>query len=150
MTVQHQLSSPSSAPQAAIKASRKGLGCGQACLILIVLFGAFVGFVIMMSPCEKDTNQLTGAVPISTSLNAAQLSKAQWKAAVPQNGMLVGFGQIACNKDALFQAVGQPSREEAIGDDQDLYWDCSDGQVEIVAVRGQYEVGLVAGRLNEF
>jgi hypothetical protein len=86
-----------------------------------------------------------------STAQATILSKGQWRAAVPQNGTLLSYGQIICNKEALFQAVGQPTHEEAVGDDVNLFWDCSDGQVEVVAVRGPYEAtGLVTGKMNEY
>lgn len=77
-------------------------------------------------------------------------TKQEWKAAVPQNVSQTSFGNILCNREVLFKAVGQPSRSEAVGDYEYLYWDCSDGQIQLVCARGQFELGYVGGKLNEY
>ena len=76
-------------------------------------------------------------------------TKQEWKASVPQNPGLVAFGRIACGKQVLFDAVGQPSRTQEVGDEEYLYWDCTDGQIQVICARGQYELGQVGGNVNE-
>jgi hypothetical protein len=58
------------AAQSPEKPKRKGIGCGQACLILIVLVGGFIGFVMVMSPDEEEPSK----PKIETSWDATSLS----------------------------------------------------------------------------
>jgi hypothetical protein len=84
-------------------------------------------------------------------------SKAEWMQAVAQasarqggtNGMLPGFGSLAISKDALFRAVGQPTGVQMVGSDALLYWECSDGTVQVATPVGMYSYGgQIVGRIN--
>jgi hypothetical protein len=90
---------------------------------------------------------------------AKHLSKTEWLRAAQQasarqggaNGMLPGFGQIAVSKDALFGAVGPPSDVQMVGGDVLLYWECSDGTIQISTSASAYNyAGQVVGRLNAY
>jgi hypothetical protein len=52
---------PSVTPPVAVqtpeKPKRKSIGCGQAFVLLVLLFGAFIAFVMVMSPDEEDTSK---------------------------------------------------------------------------------------------
>jgi hypothetical protein len=75
------------------------------------------------------------------------LTKDEWKSHAPG---LVNGNQIACNRERLFAAVGEPDRTQTVGDDSYLYWQCSDGEIQVVCSQFAYGMGIVSGTVNDY
>lgn len=80
-------------------------------------------------------------------------TKAEWvqKASVLGGQGYRMSGVLLVPAKALYQAVGQPSSTQSIGGDDYLYWDCADGQIQVVAPDSLLQSqGMIAGRINTY
>lgn len=80
-------------------------------------------------------------------------SKAEWRAKVSQlnNGALVNLGRVVMEKATLLNAVGQPVRTQTVDNDLYLYWECSDGVIQVVCSAQHYILAaFIVGTINDY
>jgi hypothetical protein len=55
----------------------------------------------------------------------------------------------AIKKDVLFASVGKSNRSSTVGSETYLYWDCSDGSIQVVCSAGVYRAaGIINGSIK--
>jgi hypothetical protein len=122
------------------------LSTAQSIKMLCIGIGALLLFVwIGHDGDSRATSAAVGETP----------TKAEWIQKVYQiqsePKMIIVTGDIQETKDRLFGAVGPPTSTQAIGNDIYLYWRCSDGEIQLVADRGNFgAMGFVAGKINSY
>ncbi len=80
-----------------------------------------------------------------------KLTKAEWRAKAPSSTPIQFTGQIITGKARLFAAVGPPDKTQTIGDEISLYWQCSDGLIQIVTGAQLYNItGQIIGPVNDY
>ena len=85
------------------------------------------------------------------TLKASQLTKDQWKSMVPQHANIIRLtGAILCQRQALFDALGLPDKTQTQGSEKFLYWQCSDGVVQVVCDQNYFNAGTVTGTVNDY
>ena len=94
---------------------------------------------LSMVSCSDSTSKQRG----SSVKNVVKLqSVADWKRKagydyVPQS--------LQGTKSSLFNRVGRPYKEQKMGGSYYLYWQCSDGQIQLEVYGIQYEYGDIIG-----
>ena len=80
-----------------------------------------------------------------------KLTTAEWRAKAPSSTPIQFTGQIIIGKAQLFAAVGPPDKTQTIGDEISLYWQCSDGLIQIVTGAQLYNItGQIIGPVNDY
>lgn len=78
-------------------------------------------------------------------------TKAEWMqkaTAVADRGYQMS-GVLLVPVKTLYEAVGEPASTQTVGSDALLYWDCEDGQIQLVAPDGFLRTqGMIAGKIN--
>lgn len=141
--------------------------------ILFSFFLCFIGFKWFSEP-KKNTNSLSYAeIVLGNSSSArsvvAELTKKQWMKklhvflikeggggvgdifAYNQISALMGRSSVEITEERLVKLMGEPSRTSAIGNKIYWYYKCSDGSIQIVADRDQYQyLKIITGEINEY
>jgi hypothetical protein len=106
--------------------------------VAIALFAAGVALFAVFSAINSPSSKRT--VP-------EQITKSEWRSRVQG----IRFGQIYTTKSALVSAVGEPSQTQTVGNSTYLYWNCSDGTIQVVCNRGAFDAGgQIIGTLNDY
>jgi len=120
------------------------------CLILIV---GVCGLGVLVAAFAKKPGQPGSHV---SSRATAQWSKQEWRARVVkqlhQDMTVVIAGVITCQADDFFQVMGKPRKTQSIGDDALLYYECTDGTLQLVCSKLNLEANGLLGTtaINEY
>lgn len=115
--------------------------------ITIICILVIVGIVLIdniSGPRSIPITQVIIAPPVQILPSRAEWMKLATITSHDQgrtNAMLLQFGNIAVNRTALYQAVGEPSFCQEWKDTTYLVWNCRDGVIRIVANRGMLSYG---------
>ena len=91
------------------------------------------------------------AVTLGLSGCSRQITREEWIAEVPNAQTVAMTGQIQCRKSDLFAAVRNPDNTQSVGDMVYVYWECSDGEIQVQCSALAYKAhGMVIGTVNEF
>jgi hypothetical protein len=125
--------------------------------------GWFVWLLFSIAPLVNHlgSESPTVATGDSRSISNSQpevLSKEEWlkKASAlsqetPTLRAMVAGGILMVQKDKLYAAVGAPTSTQMLETDAYLYWDCSDGQIQVVTNRLMLNNGMIyGGKINSF
>ncbi len=129
---------PPPPPQPAGPKPNYGCGCLLVALVVIIMATFFGSGGGSGTPGVPEKHKITTAVWM------------QKAAAVGgQNYRMTGVMIVSAK--ALYQAVGEPSSSQSIGGDACLYWDCEDGQIQMVTPDGFLRTqGMLAGKINSY
>jgi hypothetical protein len=88
----------------------------------------------------------------ATPQQAHSITKAEWR-----NKLERRYGQYArlniayqWKADDFKQFMGNPSSTQNVGDEAFWYYDCSDGQIQLVMDQGNLAIGIMAGKINDY
>ena len=87
----------------------------------------------------------------SSSVSTRARSKAEWMSAARSSGVHIVAAGIWGRSELLYTSVGRPHESQNIMNDTYLYWNCSDGQIQLVTNRAALEMnGELSGNVNSY
>jgi hypothetical protein len=88
----------------------------------------------------------------ATAEQARSITKAEWRKKLESR-----YGQYArlniayrWNANDFKQFMGNPSSTQNVGDEAYWYYDCADGQIQLVMDQGNLAIGIMAGKINDY
>lgn len=107
---------------------------------------AVVVLIGLATPASQPSSGISGS-------SSSQPTKQEWKAKLGQsNGLFRQTGsKLVMQKAQFIQLMGQPDKTQTIGDSTYLYYDCSDGTIQVDVNTSAYNMaGLVSGDVNDY
>ncbi|HKB89990.1 MAG TPA: hypothetical protein VKC60_05675 [Opitutaceae bacterium] len=131
--------------------NKTAVGCGM--LVALLTAPVMIYFAIDKW-ANADLNDFTRREIASGKVvdGHALVSKYEWTQRAKQvSNQLFQFGTLIASINSLYGAVGKPTSIEEVGSEVYLTWNCSDGQVQVVARRNEFNFQkTVAGRVNYY
>ncbi len=143
---------PVSAPAAAPASPMK-----RAVVVLLKLAVVGVGLfflllVVVVVGMKKPAAGGTGSTTRVTATMTKQEWKAKVKTAFPEKTGMIGIGVISCDEKEFYEVMGKPAKTQAIGNDAFLYYQCSDGMLQLVCYKNnlEYQKEIATSAINEY
>lgn len=98
---------------------------------------------------------LIGPLLTSCSQATPRPTKQQWKASLAEKDELYRNGRIVnLKRDEFVRLLGEPDKTQTVGDQTYWYYECSDGQIQLVLDSRILNAGFVStassGGINEY
>ena len=124
------------APGATSQAGRGFLGC-----LGFLVACLFIAWIANIGGCNSPTTN-TASAP----------TKAEWLQKLESH-----YGQYARMRivyqwkaDDFKRFMGNPSSTQTVGDEVFWYYECADGQFQLVMDQGNLAIGIMAGKINDY
>lgn len=87
-----------------------------------------------------------------TGCGKPKVSKEEWKAKLSQNNQMFGVtgGVLQMKKADFVKLMGSPDKTQTEGDQVYWYYECKDGEIQLVLAASALSGGVLAGRANDY